>query len=135
MLKDFKAFIMRGNVIDLAVGVVIGAAFGKVVTSLVEDILMPLVGLGLGKVNFANLFITLSGPVMATLEEAKKAGAVTLNYGLLINTLVNFVVIAFSVFMVLRILMKAKMHEEAVAPGPSAEETLLTEIRDLLKKG
>lgn len=135
MLKDFKAFIMRGNVIDLAVGVVIGAAFGKVVTSLVDDILMPLVGLGLGKVNFANLFITLSGPVMTTLEEARKAGAVTLNYGLLINTVVNFLIIALSVFLVIRSLMKAKVHEEAAAPGPSAEETLLTEIRDILKKG
>lgn len=134
MLKDFKAFIMRGNVIDLAVGVVIGAAFGKVVTSLVDDILMPLVGLGMGKVNFANLFITLSGPVMATLEEAKKAGAVTLNYGLLINTIVNFLIIALSVYLVIRALMKVKLHEEAAAPGPSAEETLLTEIRDLLKK-
>jgi large conductance mechanosensitive channel len=134
MLDNFKTFIMRGNVVDLAVGVVIGGAFGKIVTSLVSDILMPLLGRVLGKVNFDNLFVTLSGPVMATLEEAKKAGAVTLNYGIVLNNVINFLIVAGSVYLILRALMKMKLHEEAVAP-PTPSEALLTEIRDLLKAG
>jgi large conductance mechanosensitive channel len=132
MLDHFKTFIMRGNIIDLSVGVVIGGAFGKIVTSVVNDIMMPLLGRLLGRVNFDNLFVTLSGPVMATLEEAKKAGAVTLNYGLLINNVINFLIIAGSVYLVLRALMKVKLHEESVPP-PTPSEALLTEIRDLLK--
>lgn len=132
MLDHFKTFIMRGNIIDLSVGVVIGGAFGKIVTSVVNDIMMPLLGRLLGRVNFDNLFVTLSGPVMATLEEAKKAGAVTLNYGLLINNVINFLIIAGSVYLVLRALMKVKLHEES-APPPTTSEALLTEIRDLLK--
>lgn len=134
MLKDFKEFAMKGNVMDLAVGVIIGGAFGKIITSLVDDIIMPLVGLLLGKVDFANLFITLSGGTFSTLEEAKKAGAVTLNYGVFINNIVNFLIIAFAIFMVIRALMKMKREEEAAAPAePSGQEVLLTEIRDILK--
>lgn len=133
MLKDFKEFAMKGNVMDLAVGVIIGGAFGKIVTSLVDDIIMPLVGTMLGKVDFTNLFISLSGGAYATLEEARKAGAVTLNYGLFINSIVNFVIIAFSIFLVVRALMKMKREEEAAPAAPPAQELLLTEIRDILK--
>jgi large conductance mechanosensitive channel len=132
MLDNFKTFIMRGNIIDLAVGVVIGGAFGKIVSSLVNDVMMPLLGRLLGRVNFDNLFVTLSGPAMATLEEAKKAGAVTLNYGLLINNTIDFLIIGGSVYLVIRALTKMKLHEE-VTPPPTPSETLLTEIRDLLK--
>ncbi len=134
MLDNFKAFIMRGNVVDLAVGVVIGAAFGKIVSSLVDDVLMPLLGLGVGKVKFDNLFVTLSGPAAATLEEAKKAGALTLNYGLLLNNVINFLIIAGALFVIVRVLMKMKLHEKAVPP-PTPSEALLAEIRDLLKAG
>ncbi|QQS46930.1 MAG: large conductance mechanosensitive channel protein MscL [Acidobacteriota bacterium] len=133
MLKDFKEFAMKGNVMDLAVGVIIGGAFGKIVTSLVDDVIMPLVGTMLGRVDFTNLFISLSGGAFATLEEAKKAGAVTLNYGLFINSIVNFLIIAFSIFLVVRALMKMKREEEAAPAAPPAEEVLLTEIRDILK--
>ncbi len=133
MLKDFKEFAMKGNVMDLAVGVIIGGAFGKIVTSLVDDVIMPLVGTMLGKVDFTNLFISLSGGAFATLEEAKKAGAITLNYGLFINSIVNFLIIAFSIFLVVRALMRMKREEEAAPAAPPAEEVLLTEIRDILK--
>lgn len=133
MLKDFKEFAMKGNVMDLAVGVIIGGAFGKIVTSLVDDVIMPLVGTMLGKVDFTNLFISLSGGAFATLEEAKKAGAITLNYGLFINSIVNFLIIAFSIFLVVRALMKMKREEEVAPAAPPAEEVLLTEIRDILK--
>jgi large conductance mechanosensitive channel len=95
MWKEFKTFITRGNVIDLAVGVIIGAAFGKIVTSFVNDILMPPIGLLLGSVNFTNLFITLSGEAYATLEEAQAAGAATINYGVFINTIIDFLIVAF----------------------------------------
>lgn len=133
MFKDFKEFAMKGNVMDLAIGVVIGGAFGKIITSLVEDVIMPLVGLMLGKVDFTNLFITLSGGTYATLEEAKKAGASTLNYGLFINNIVSFLIISLSIFLVVRALMSMKKKAEEAPAAPPAQEVLLTEIRDILK--
>jgi large conductance mechanosensitive channel len=103
MWKDFKAFILRGNVLDLAVAVIIGAAFGKIVTSFVADVLMPPVGLLLGGVDFSNLFVNLSHTSYSTLAEAKKAGAPTLNYGLFVNSVIDFLIIAFSVFLMVRL--------------------------------
>jgi large conductance mechanosensitive channel len=102
VLKEFKEFAMRGNVMDLAVGVIIGAAFGKIVSSLVEDVLMPPIGLLLGHVNFSELFINLGHTPYATLGDAKKAGAATLNYGVFLNTLINFLIVAFAVFLVVQ---------------------------------
>lgn len=138
MVKEFKAFIMRGNVIDLAVGVVIGAAFGKIVASFVEDILMPPLGLLLGKVDFSNLFINLSGVVYSTLADAKKAGAPTLNYGLFLNNVVNFLIVAFAIFLLIQQVTRLQKTEAAPSeppppPPPSKEAELLAEIRDLLK--
>jgi len=138
MREDFKSFLLRGNVLDLAVGVVIGAAFGRIITSVVEDILMPALGLLVGKVNFTNLFLTISGPHAETLEEARRLGAVTINYGLLLNNGVNFLVIALAIFLVLRVIRRANPEPDpapapaTVEPGP--EEQLLTEIRDLLRE-
>jgi large conductance mechanosensitive channel len=106
MLKDFKAFIMRGNVVDLAVGVIIGAAFGAVVTSLVKDIIMPPIGMLLGGVDFSNLFVSLNGQVFKSLADAQAAGAPTLNYGLFINTLINFLIIAAVIFILVRALSR-----------------------------
>lgn len=138
MREDFKAFLLRGNVLDLAVGVVIGAAFGRIITSVVEDILMPALGLLVGKVNFTNLFLTISGPHAETLEEARRLGAVTINYGLLLNNGVNFLVIALAIFLVLRVIRRANPEPDpALAPvtvEPGPEEQLLTEIRDLLRE-
>ncbi|WP_312111511.1 large conductance mechanosensitive channel protein MscL, partial [Brevibacillus reuszeri] len=108
MLKEFKEFALKGNVMDLAVGVVIGAAFGKIVTSLVNDIITPLIGLLLGKVDFSNLFISLSGEHFNTIADAKAKGAATLNYGLFINTVIDFVIIAFSIFIVIKQLNRFK---------------------------
>lgn len=102
MWKEFKEFVVRGNVVDLAVGIVIGVAFGKIITSLVEDILMPPVGLLLGKVDFANLFISLSGQIFPSLAAAKAAGAPTINYGVFLNTVINFVIVAFVIFILIR---------------------------------
>lgn len=141
MLKEFKEFAMRGNVIDLAVGVVIGAAFGKIVDSLVKDILMPPIGMLVGKVDFTNLFLVLNegkipGPY-ATLAEAQKAGAVTLNPGVFLNQLISFIIIAFAIFLVIKFINKLKREEVAApaAPAPTPEDIeLLREIRDLLKK-
>jgi large conductance mechanosensitive channel len=138
MIKEFKDFIMRGNVLDLAVAVIIGGAFGKIVTSFVNDILMPPLGLLLGGVDFSNLFIDLSGDGYTTLAAAQEAGAATLNYGLFLNTVIDFVIVAFAIFLVLRAVRRMQernKEEEAPAPPPepTAEEKLLTEIRDLLK--
>jgi len=102
MLKEFKAFAMRGNVIDLAVGIIIGGAFGRIVTSFVNDVLMPPIGVLLGGVNFANYFITLKGDRFPTLEAAQAAGAVTLNYGMFINTIIDFIIVAFAIFLLIR---------------------------------
>lgn len=108
MFKEFKAFAMRGNVLDLAIGVIIGAAFGKIVTSFVSDILMPPMGLLLGRVDFSNLFINLGGGDYASLADAKKAGAATLNYGLFINQIIDFVIVAFAVFLIVRTVNRAQ---------------------------
>ncbi|AOX99007.1 large conductance mechanosensitive channel protein MscL [Jeongeupia sp. USM3] len=138
MFKEFKEFAMRGNVIDLAVGVVIGAAFGKIVDSLVKDVIMPPLGFLIGKVDFANLFLTLSegkvpGPY-ATLDAAQKAGAVTLNFGLFVNTMISFIIVAFAIFLVVKVMNKLK-REAPAAPAATPEDVqLLREIRDLLKK-
>ncbi|MEO0083932.1 MAG: large conductance mechanosensitive channel protein MscL, partial [candidate division WOR-3 bacterium] len=102
MFKEFKEFAMRGNVLDMAVGIIIGVAFGKIVTSLVNDIIMPPIGLLLGKIDFANLFINLSGKHYSTLAEAKAAGAATLNYGVFINTVIDFIIVAFVIFLIVR---------------------------------
>jgi len=102
MLKEFKEFAMRGNVLDMAVGIIIGAAFGKIVSSFVQDILMPPIGLLLGGVNFSNFFINLSGGEFATLQEAKAAGAATVNYGVFINTTLDFIIVAFAIFLLVK---------------------------------
>jgi large conductance mechanosensitive channel len=140
MLKEFRDFLMRGNILDLAVAVVIGGAFGTIVKSFVADIIMPPIGLLLGGVDFTNLFIDLSGVGYATLAAAQEAGAATINYGLFLNTVVNFIIVAFAIFMVLKgvknVEERRKKQEEAAPatpPEPSAEEKLLAEIRDLLK--
>ncbi len=136
MLKDFKEFAIRGNVIDLAVAVIIGAAFGKIVTSMVNDIVMPPIGLLLGGADFTDLFITLKGGSFESLAAAQEAGAVTLNYGLFVNTVIQFLVVAFTIFVVIRQINKMKREEkqeEAAPAAPPREELLLEEIRDLLK--
>ncbi len=136
MLKEFKEFIMRGNVLDLAVAVIIGAAFGSIVNSFVNDLLMPPIGLLLGGVDFSNLFLVLDGGSYDTLAAAQEAGAVTLNYGLFVNTIINFLIIAFAIFMVVKAANQMQGEEEEAPeapPEPSAEEKLLAEIRDLLK--
>jgi large conductance mechanosensitive channel len=120
MLKAFKEFAMKGNVLDLAVGFIIGAAFGKIVTSLVADIIMPPIGLILGKVDFSGLFVSLSGKSYATLAEAKAAGAPTLNYGIFLNNLVDFVIVAFAVFLIVQ--MVNKWNKPAPAAAPATKE-------------
>ncbi|MGZ0052513.1 large conductance mechanosensitive channel protein MscL [Brevibacillus gelatini] len=122
MWKEFKEFALKGNVLDLAVGVVIGGAFGKIVTSLVNDIITPLIGLLLGKVDFTNLFITLNGADYNTLEEAKKAGAATLNYGLFLNSVIDFLIIAFSIFIVIKQLNRFKRKQEVVKAPETIKE-------------
>lgn len=117
MLKDFKAFIMRGNVLDLAVGIIIGAAFGKIVSSFVGDILTPVISLGMGKVDFSNLFVALDGNTYATLEEAKKAGAATLNVGLFANAIIDFLIVAFVIFMIVRAFNKLKNDPQPLPPS------------------
>jgi large conductance mechanosensitive channel len=117
MLKEFKEFVMRGNVLDMAVGIIIGGAFGKIVASFVSDILMPPLGLLLGKVSFANLFLTLDGSSHATLEAAKAAGAPTLNYGAFLQTTVDFLIIAFAIFLLIRQVNRLKKPEPAAAPS------------------
>jgi large conductance mechanosensitive channel len=140
MFKEFREFAVKGNMLDMAVGIIIGAAFATIVNSLVNDVLMPPIGLMLGGVDFAEFFFVLkdgaaAGPY-ATLAVAQEAGAVTLNYGVFINAIISFLIVAFSVFLVVRSFNKLKRKEEeapAAPPAPSAEEKLLAEIRDLLK--
>lgn len=115
MLKEFKEFVMRGNVVDLAIGVVIGVAFGKIVTSFVEDVLMPPIGLALGNVDFSNLFINLSGKDYPSVAAAKAAGAATLNYGIFLNTVLNFLIIAFAIFILIKQINR--MQKPAAAPA------------------
>jgi large conductance mechanosensitive channel len=134
MIKEFREFIMRGNVVDLAVGIIIGGAFGKIVTSIVNDIIMPPIGLLLGKVDFSNLFINLGDGDYATLAAAQEAGAPVLRYGVFINTMIDFLIVGFAIFLLVRAINRMKKAEPPPAPpGPSAEEKLLGEIRDLLK--
>ena len=135
-VKEFKQFVMRGNVVDMAIGIIIGAAFGKIVSSLVADMLMPPIGKLMGNVDFSNLFIVLGAGTYPSLAAAKAAGAATLNYGIFINTIIDFIIVAFSIFMLLKVLNAVRRKEEAKItppPAPSAEEKLLAEIRDLLK--
>ncbi|HTC13267.1 MAG TPA: large conductance mechanosensitive channel protein MscL [Chthoniobacterales bacterium] len=131
MFGEFREFAFKGNVIDLAVGVIIGAAFGKIVTSLVNNIFMPILGLILGKVDFSNLFIVLNGQQVASLKEAADKGIPVFAYGMFINTVIEFLIIAFCLFLVIQQVNRFK--KPAPAAGPSNEEKLLTEIRDLLK--
>ena len=138
MLKEFKEFAMQGNVVDMAVGIIIGAAFGTIVQSLVSDVIMPPIGLLLGKVDFSNLFLVLrdgvtTGPY-ASLADAKRAGAVTINYGVFANTVINFVIVAFAIFFLIRSINRLKKEKATLPPQPSNEEKLLTEIRDILKQ-
>jgi large conductance mechanosensitive channel len=134
-LEEFQAFIMRGNVVDLAVGIIIGAAFTAIVGSLVKDLFNPVIGLLLGGIDFSNIFITLKGPSTPTLEAAKAAGAVTLNVGLFLNAVIQFLIVAFAVFWMVKVLSTLQRKHEADPPPPappSKTEVLLTEIRDLL---
>jgi len=119
MLKEFKEFAMKGNVLDLAVGFIIGAAFGKIVTSLVSDIIMPPIGLILGKVDFSSLFLNLSGKSYSSLAEAKAAGAATLNYGVFLNNIVDFLIVAFAVFLLVRMINRWNKPAPAAAPPPA----------------
>jgi large conductance mechanosensitive channel len=133
MLEEFKKFALRGNVVDLAVGVIIGAAFGTIVQSLVADILMPIIGAATGGLDFSNHFIALSSKVTAdSLAEAKKQGAV-LGWGNFLTLVINFVIVAFVLFLIIRLMNRLVRAEAAKAPPPSRQEELLTEIRDLLK--
>lgn len=121
MFKEFREFAMRGNVLDMAVGIIIGIAFGAIVTSLVNDIIMPPIGLALGRIDFSNLFLNLSGGSYATLAAAREAGAVTINYGVFVNAVINFLIVAFVLFMVVRSMNKLKRREEAPAEPTTKE--------------
>jgi large conductance mechanosensitive channel len=121
MFKEFREFAMRGNVLDMAVGIIIGVAFGAIITSLVNDIIMPPIGLALGRMDFSNLFINLSGGSYASLSAAKEAGAVTINYGVFVNTVINFTIIAFVLFLVVRSMNKLKRKEETPAEPTTKE--------------
>ena len=133
-VKEFKAFIMRGNVIDLAVGIIIGAAFTAIVGSLVKDIFNPVLGLLMGGIDFSNVFIVLSGERMATLEATRESGAAVLAVGTFINAIINFVIVGFAIFWLIKVLSRFKAKEEAAVPAaPPKSEVLLEEIRDLLK--
>jgi len=132
-LKEFRSFVARGNVVDLAVGIIIGAAFTSIVNSLVKDIIMPPIGLITGGVDFSNLFVTLSGGDFATLADAQAAGAATLNIGLFLNACVNFLIVAFAIFILVKQINRFQRKEEAAPAAPPRSEVLLEEIRDLLK--
>lgn len=136
VIKDFKSFIMKGNILDLAVAFIIGVAFGKIISSLVDDIIMPVIGLMMGGMDFSRQFFALDGHSYSDLEAAKEAGAATLTYGNFIQVVINFIIIAFSVFLVLKAYERFQKKKEAVAAavkGPTQEE-LLIEIRNELKK-
>ena len=137
MLKEFKEFAMKGNMVDMAVGIIIGAAFGAIISSLVDDVFMPIIGLLLGGLDFSNLFIALGEGTFATAEAAKEAGVATINVGTFINAIIKFINIAFALFMVIKGINYAKKKEEEAPEEPAAppaNEVLLAEIRDLLKK-
>lgn len=134
MLKEFKDFAMRGNVLDMAIGVIIGSAFGKIVSSLVSDVLMPPLGLLMGRVDFSSLFINLSGTPQPSLAAAKVAGTPTLNYGVFLQTVFDFIIIAFVIFLLVKQVNRFKKDAPPAPPaGPTNEEKLLMEIRDALK--
>jgi len=137
MLKEFKDFAMKGNVLDMAIGVIIGGAFGKIISSLVSDVLMPPLGLLLGKVDFSSLFLNLSGTPQPSLTAAKAAGAPTLNYGVFLQATFDFIIIAFVIFVLVKQVNRFKREAPpappAPPPGPTNEEKLLMEIRDVLK--
>ena len=136
MIKEFREFAVKGNAIDLAVGVVIGAAFGSIVGSLVKDIIMPPIGYISGGIDFSNYFVNLSGGEYATLKAATDAGAATINVGVFINTVINFLIVAVAIFLMVKCINRMRRKEEeapASPPPPSKEEVLLAEIRDLLK--
>ena len=136
MWREFQEFAMRGNVVDLAVGIILGAAFTTIVNSLVNDLIMPPIGLAIGGIDFSNLFLTLKGGSYPTLEAAKAAGAVTINYGLFLNAVLRFVIVAFAVFLLVKQINRLRRQEAAETPAPPPEpphqELLLAEIRDLL---
>jgi len=142
MLKEFKEFAMRGNVVDLAIGVIIGGAFGKIVSSVIEDLIMPLVGKVVGNVDFSNLYVALSAKVSAAIQnapggtlalaDARKIGPV-FAYGSFITVLINFIIMAFCIFLLVKGMNALKRKEDALPPEPTAQEKLLTEIRDLLR--
>ena len=138
MLKEFREFALKGNVVDMAVGIIIGAAFGKVVSALVDNVLMPPIGQILGQVDFSDLFLNLSGTHYPTLAAAKAAGAATVAYGLFVNAAVNFLIVAFALFLVVKAMNSVRSRAEkppapAAAPPPPPEIALLGEIRDLLR--
>ena len=136
MWKEFREFAVRGNVIDLAVGIIIGAAFTSVVNSLVNDIIMPPIGYLMNGIDFSNFFVVLRGDEYASLKAAKDAGAVTINYGVFLNAIINFVIVAFAVFILVKQVNRLRKQEAAAPaapPAPTTSEKLLTEIRDLLK--
>ena len=136
MWREFRDFAMRGNVIDLAVGIIIGAAFTTIVNSLVNDIIMPPLGLLLGGIDFSDFFVTLKGGSFPTLAAAKAASAVTINYGLFINAILRFIIVAFAIFILVKQINRLARHEEAAPappPEPPRQEVLLEEIRDLLR--
>jgi len=138
MIQEFKEFAIKGNMFDMAVGIILGAAFGTVVKSLVGDVIMPVIGFISGGVDFSNLFFSLSGGDYASLAAAQKAGAATINYGVFINNIISFMIVAWVLFLMIKAMNAAKRAEEEVveeAPEePPAQEVLLGEIRDLLKK-
>ena len=135
-IKEFKEFAMKGNVMDMAVGVIIGGAFGKIVSSLVSDVLMPLIGKATGGVSFVDLFVNLGDGEYKTLAEAQEAGAAVLAYGQFIQNIIDFIIIAFCIFLMIKGMNKMKKEKpaEPEAPAGPTQEELLTEIRDLLKK-
>ncbi|UYZ62752.1 large conductance mechanosensitive channel protein MscL [Hymenobacter weizhouensis] len=134
-VSEFKEFIAKGNVLDLAVGVIIGGAFGNIVKSLTDDILMPILSLLTGGLDFKDWFLALDGTTYKTLEEAKKAGAATINYGLFLNAVITFLLMAFAIFWLVKLANRFKRPQEVVAvdPGPTKDQVLLTEIRDALR--
>jgi large conductance mechanosensitive channel len=131
-VAEFKAFVLRGNVVDLAVGIIIGAAFTSIVSSLVKDIFTPLIGLLVGGIDFSNIFVTLKGPSQPTLEAAQKAGAVTLNVGVFLNAVIQFLIVAFAIFWVVKAISRFQRKEAPAEPKPTRSEELLAEIRDAL---
>jgi len=135
VIQEFKSFAVKGNVVDMAVGIIIGAAFGKIITSLVNDVIMPPIGLLMGNVDFSNLFVNLDmSKTFASVTEAEAAGAPIIKYGIFINTVLDFVIVAFVIFLVIRGINRFRRKQEAAPPPPPPPEVLLlTEIRDLLR--